>query len=479
MRKLILVGLLAFAVALVGTAYAEVQNVKVSGDIDMKVIAQDNFDLKNKQLNIALGTSTVPVVSNDDGASIFLSTVNVNLDADLSDNVSTEVTLRNQRIWDGQSSAVTRAVIKHAYVVLKEFLYSPLTLKIGRQELNYGTGFIVGAGLLADPEAVFSTGVTTGPHGQIGQQYSDFNSYDAIRAILDFAPWTIEGVYAKINETGVASDDQDLFGALVNYKVGRWDAEVEPYWFYKQNESAAAWTLSDQTGRTYTTNDVHTVGLRGAASPIENLKINGEIAHQFGKIIATTPRVERTRNAWGATADVRYTWSKVRWTPVTGLGWVFFSGQNPVPNGTGLSDADVRSYTAWDHMYRGSFATYIQDFLGGNDEVNLYVTADANDTAANTNRHLFYGDASVKPLEDLTVWGRYTHAQFARAPRTGRSTYAGDEVDWKVVYDYTGDVKLSLFGGLFLPGKFYDQPPTAVKSHDTAWTVGSGATVKF
>ncbi|MBI3615583.1 MAG: alginate export family protein [Candidatus Omnitrophica bacterium] len=487
MGSRILVGLLAFAVALVGTAYAEVQNVKVSGDINMKWISQDNFDLKNKQGNLNPNQSgAAPVVTNDDGANFLLSSVRVKVDADLSDNVSTHVRLLNQRVWDAEAHAAGRDTnsinIDTAYVVLKEFLYSPLTLMIGRQDLSYGTGFIVGPGLLADPNGTFSTLSTGGsPHGSIGQQYSDYNTYDAVRAIFDFAPITVEALYAKINETGVTSNDQDLWGAVFNYKVGRWDAEVEPYFFAKLDEGASV-VVSDQTYRTFTSNYVYTPGLRLAGSPIENLRINAEGAHQFGKVKSTVNVEERTRNAWAATVDARYTWAHVPWTPVTGLGWVFFTGQKPVSSGTSLTEAQAlgRSFTAWDLMYRGSFTTFIQDFLGGNDQAGgLYTTFDTNDTSAATNRHLIYGDASVKPLQDVTLWGRFTHAQFARAPRTGRSTYAGDEIDFKAMYDYTEDVQLTLFGGWFFPGRYYKQADPNVAGHDTAWTVGTAAAVKF
>ncbi len=82
MSRITLVGLLAFAVALSGTAYAEVQNVKVSGDIDMKYISHNNYDLKGKQGNIngttsGGGVGVTPAVTNDDNSNFFLSTVRV------------------------------------------------------------------------------------------------------------------------------------------------------------------------------------------------------------------------------------------------------------------------------------------------------------------------------------------------------------------------------------------------------------------
>ncbi|MCM8812247.1 MAG: alginate export family protein [Candidatus Omnitrophica bacterium] len=483
MRKLLLVGLLAFAVALAGTAYAEVQNIKVGGDIDLKAISTHNYDLKEKNLNVPGGGAAFQggAVTNDDNSSFFLSTVRVTVDADLTDNVSAHVRLLNQRIWDAAISATDQINIDNAYVVLKEFLYSPLTVMVGRQDLNYGTGFIVGPGLLADPNGAFST-VATGSQGQIGQEHSAYNSYDAIRMILDFAPVTIEGLIAKINETGVSTDDQDLYGVIVNYKVGdEWNSELEPYWFHKNDESAALSFFDSIGTTTYDVNRVHTIGLRIASSPVQNLKLNLEGAGQFGELEERTLQLERDREAYAALIEAHYTWADCSWTPTTGFGWVFFSGDEGVnPNTPQANQQQVDDVESWDQMYRGSFFTYINEFFAGFGGTNLYTTFDTTDTASNTNRHLFYGDLSFMPMEDITVWARYSHIRFDEEPIQGRSSHAGDELDMKVVYAYTEDVDLGLGAGWFIPGQYYEDAPNSnVRGDDLAYTVVGSASVKF
>ena len=499
MRRLILVGLLAFAVALTGTAYAEVQNIKVSGDIDLKGISHQNYDLKEKNRNFSHeGTGGPDNVSNDDSESFFLSTVHLQVDADLTDSVSTSVRLLNQRKWDNHVAGDDQVSLDTAYVTLKEFLYSPLTIVAGRQDLNYGNGFIVGAkGRLADPEGVFPSTATTGTQAT-GQEYSAHNSFDAIRAILDFAPLTVEAFVSKNNETGVVTNDEDLYGLIVNYKLDRWDAEIEPYWFFLNDESGARTiTVNDAnaaggtTARTYEINRVHTVGARAAASPVENLKLSAEGAHQFGELIdsntvAAGPGYsERDRDAWGANVYANYTWAKVPWTPSTGVGWVFFSGEEPsAENGTsgvGSGTNATDDFNAWDSIYRGSFTTYIQDFLGGQDAPgNLYTTLDRNDTGAATNRNHLYFDVSAKPMQDVTLWARFIHSWFDEAPRPGRDKDVGNEIDAKVTYDYTEDVQLGAWGGWFLPGDYYEgEVNSAVRSDDLAWTAGAGASVRF
>jgi len=490
MKKQTFLGLLAFMLVLTGSAYAEVQNIRVSGDIDLKAISQHNFDLKAKQINDpGAGLGVSDATSNDDDVAFFLSTVHLQVDADLTDNVSATVQLLNQRVWDGENggAAATDVEVDQAYVVLREFLYSPLTVIAGRQDLQYGTGFIVGPGLLADPNGNFGALDTNANHaGAQGQQYSDFNSYDAIRFIMDFAPITVEGLIAKINETGDVDNDENLYGALLNYKLDDWEAEVEPYWFFKKSESGRAGatvtvndaSLSTGTARTYETNKVHTVGIRTAASPFENFQVNAEGAFQFGELVDSTVEQERDREAWAATIDARYNWADVTWAPTTGLGWVFFSGEESSDAASGADQSD--DFDAWDPVYRGSFTTFIQDFLSGADSSpNLYTTVDSVDTAATTNRHLLYLDVGVNPMEDLSVWARYTHARFDEAPASGRDEHAGDELDVKVVYDYTEDVQLGLWAGWFIPGDYYDEEAAATKSNEDAWTVGGSGTVNF
>ncbi|MBI3332729.1 MAG: hypothetical protein HYZ93_01395 [Candidatus Omnitrophica bacterium] len=504
MGRLMLVGLLAFAVALMGTAaYAEVQNIKVGGDIDMKAAMHNNYDLKLKQKNEPGTTGgTTPVVTNDDNANFYLSTVHVTVDADLTDNVAAHVRLVNQRFWDADGANTNNVNIDNAYVVLKEFLYSPLTVMVGRQNLKYGTGFIVGDGLLGDPNGIFtSIGTGASTLTGIGREYSAYNAFDAIRLILDYSPVTIEGLIAKVNETGVTDDDEDLYGVYVSYKTpdfAWWkDGVIEPYWFFKNNESAAL-TASDSsliafTRRLFEVNRVHTFGVRTAGNPMQNLWVNAEIAAQAGEIKDTTgagsaPAVsnifERKRHGWAANLEARYNWAHVRWTPTTGGGYVYFSGTGTTGEGSTTSNSvavfdRTKSFGAWDAMYRGSFTTFIQDFLAGNDAGGLYTTFDGQDTSASTNRHLLYGDFSVKPLEDLTLWLRYTHAWFAHPPRVGRSHDAGYELDAKAVYNYTDDVQLALFGGWFFPGRYYYQPVSSLRGKDLAWTTGGSATVKF
>jgi hypothetical protein len=140
---------LALVLTVSAIAYAETQSVKVSGDITVRTFARNNYDLDNDDPNpFQFG------VQSTDWATHLMSTTEVQIDADLTDNVSGVIRLVNQRVWgnnqyysapagetgnvgvaNGRWDLFTAAVINPgngdefdivvdlAYIELKEFLY--------------------------------------------------------------------------------------------------------------------------------------------------------------------------------------------------------------------------------------------------------------------------------------------------------------------------------------------------------------------
>src|SRR3989338_4817125 len=122
MGKLKIFCVLALAVLLAVPAFAEVQNVKVSGDLAARYVVRANYDLDEDNV----GTNA------DDTDDYLMSTAEVQVDADLTDNVATVVRLVNQRDWnDVDANEVVSAgdvdasqfdvIVDLANVTLKEF----------------------------------------------------------------------------------------------------------------------------------------------------------------------------------------------------------------------------------------------------------------------------------------------------------------------------------------------------------------------
>ncbi len=162
MRKLVV--LLAIVALFAVPAYAEVQNVKVSGDITLRALHRTGINLGG----------TV----NEGADMFFMNTARIKVDADLTDNVSTCVRIVNEKDWGRQGASAFDVDADLAYMTLKEFLYQPLTLTLGRQPVVLGKGFILGNNVWSwDPNVAIGA-----------NEYSSFTAFDGIRAFFNDRP---------------------------------------------------------------------------------------------------------------------------------------------------------------------------------------------------------------------------------------------------------------------------------------------------
>ena len=524
----------AIVVAIAAPTFAAVQNIKVSGSIEERAIYLDNFDLRNKTLEST--NRRIPnLLPNGSGNSInadqetfILQTVKVGVDSDLTDNVSASVVLDNQTKW-GQTFTAGVNVNK-AFITLKEFFYQPLTVRVGRQDLKFGQGFVIGPGIYRNTNATFVQPTETASDrvnvigvpanvalypisGPLGLQYSIETYYDAIRATLDLDPWTVDAIYSKIMSTNTANDDEELAGVNVAYKFDQYSAKAEAYYFFKIDPNLNSdmglidpvhyfniggvanldFTVPGVGARNYEEEQTHVFGLRGDIIPVENLMLTGEGAVQWGSLDDNMGLWNRTTNgssldrkklAWAITAYGNYLWKDVSYKPNLGLGVEYLSGEE---NGNG------GRWNAWDPMFRGNSLSMIRGYQAGQQGVlnrpqggNIYETVDPNDPSGSTDAITLYVDGGLKPMDDLSLKARYLHFWSAVSGSIGttggnnRNRNIGDEVDTTLVYDYTEDVQFDLTGGVFIPGSFYDDnSDTLTNSTTPAVIVTGGVKVAF
>ncbi len=236
MKKYLIIALLLVAVMAV-PAFASVQNVKVSGDIKSAWLIRNNFDL---------GLSTTSQLHQN----VFFTQTRLRVDADLTDNVSTTVRLLNEKPWTSDSAANTDIDLDLAYVQLREMLYSPLTVTVGRQNLFYGNGFIMGDG--PNNRSRTSSGLTT-----VAEDLASITGRDAVKFSLNYDPLTVDVFFAKINQNtvGMGYDNNgstDLFGAYGTYKLAdKWNSQAEVYFISritgKPTSTGVTTTLKDDT----------------------------------------------------------------------------------------------------------------------------------------------------------------------------------------------------------------------------------------
>lgn len=495
MRKLTLVLALAIVVAFAGTAYAEVQNVKVSGDIAVYSTIAWYGGLYHE-------TASMAARSPED--QFWMSNIGINVDADLTENVGAHIRLVNELPWgldmaDADAPTRVMAGIGEAYISLREMLYEPLTLTIGRQPLFYGRGFVVGSNVNDPQNAV-----------DIYDQYCMYDAFDSVKAQLDLDPWSIDAAYSVIKE-----DDNPFNGRTaittwlvdIGYVFDEYNAEVELYYvgLLDRNRNTVLITttnldpLSTVQGvmatfvqerlQPYQTN---TVGVRGSMEPIDNLLVFAEGAYQFGRlgdadVVKTNMaffdqiigQIDRKVSAGAAEVGAEYLWADVICEPKIGVQYSFRQGENF--DGDGYA---VGSYNAFytPFMRRSDMAIYghngrygIRNVvpptggLGGNamNPAGLYYktgdfanTIDDSDTGWDTNMHAPIAALSLKPLaamdiDDVNLGLKYAWYGFNQSPMGARKKDAGSEVNGLLTYDYTEDVQFHLLFGYFWRGSYY------------------------
>ena len=472
------IGLGLCLVALIGfvalPAFAAVQNVKISGDINVSGVARSNLDL-DKSSSVA---NTVGLNSNQDSQSDFLSITRVKVDADLTDNVSTSVRLLSERNWNGDSTLGTTANrnigltvagtsgdendidLDLASITLREFLTPAMTLTAGRQELRFGNGWIVG-----DPD---TNGLALGSELAEGD-LSSRKAFDAIRARLDYNPLVLDIIYAKIAENvSTLNDDTTLGGINAGYELSA-NTNLEGFFFSKVRGVTGTNGATSVDGGVITNFDtakqsadvVNTIGGRVVNKSVKNLTIDAQAGYQFGtynpkldpnaRFISATDKAETSaRSAWGtevaATYDLKDVSMVSKYEPtLTGV-YVYLSGESRDKVGN-------KTYKGWDGMFEDqTFGHLINAVMGF------------------SNVHLAGLSLKAKPATDLTAKLDYISGWFAKRYPEGRAAvlsgvsgarqftmgktpHFGQEIDLTLNYDYTEDVQMSLLGGVLLPTK--------------------------
>jgi hypothetical protein len=445
-----LLSIVAIVALIAVPAFAEVQNVKVSGDIDSKAIYRANYDLGKE------AGSSAP-----DKDTWFMTTSRVQVDADLTDNVSTCLRLLNERDWDNEGNTTNDIDLDLASVKMKEMFYAPLTLTIGRQNLRFGSGLVVGDPDTNDASAGNATAISA-------PDLSSRKSFDAIRATMDYNPLTIDLILSKIDAGTIGSknnnDDTNLYGVNAAYKFNKYNSEAEAYMFTRVQRSA------DTTPSLTDTNYVY--GIRGSLEPISKLVVNGELAMQDGDYVIAAESRKIDRSAWAADAAASFA-IDYKWSPTVGLAYAYRSGIKSEDEGNVFTES---KYKAWDTMYEDQTHGIVANRI-----------LDANNDGGDSNSQIISASVAVVPIQDMTVSVDYYHFMLAQkwkkgSTRTmGGTTFLvsdekglGSELDVSLAYDYTEDVKLGLTAGYFMPGPAFDDA-----NDKTASTVMADVKVSF
>lgn len=454
MKKVWLVVALAALGGLSSKTFADVQNIRLSGDIRIRGYFLDSTGVQSTSLDNLQGTEE----QYKGNESFIEQRTRVSVEADLEDHVLVVVTLQAEGEWgaDNQVSGATGAGtgpfegsdsayehkinrqwgvgVTEAYVQFNEIFYTPATLKLGRQFLQYGRGLILSS---------------------VEQEYN----YDAARLVLDYYPLTIDLVGAElVNNQGFGAQPSHL-GAndllFVNARYELSDSSIKDVEAYFGYVSQSQNTLLDESRTPPTSGDSSPmiVGLRADINPLDALQTWAEATYEFG---ANGGANGDTIGAFLLNAGGKYTFKDVQWVPVLNGNFIYASG--------GGKGQDFDSGTAGNAQFHPWF-----DYADG---YNGYLFEPALTDIA-----IFNLGASVKPYENTTLaiqgyyylkadkaglagsngnvdWGGPSWASVTGG-NTGDDADLGWEIDGILGYDYSKDVRAQLVYGVFLPEEAY------------------------
>jgi hypothetical protein len=431
-KKLIAILVLAFVVGISAAAYAEVQNVKVSGDITVVPFSRNHLNLGSSYGDSKYVTGIAGFTK-------------VKISANLTDNVDAIVGFANERLWTslnegGSNEATTDNVyLDCAYVSFKDFLKEstgvPLTMIIGRQPIKLGSGLLVGD---PDTNQMESDGPLEAP--SVGD-LSIKKGFDAMVGVLDYNPLTITLGYVK----GTASDIYDK-----NDDINVW-AAVAAYNFGEDYKNLVG-ELTFVQQSVIKSDNVNNVGARFTAMPFKDLGMEVEYVYQTAKKFGVFD--------YNSSGDLQDS-GKSRASDAIRVNATFALPDVKLTPSFGLDYTRLSRY--WNVMHEDMTPANIMNLIFPNQNVQLIGAT-----------------LTLKPMKDLTTQWRFASASMAKESDDAFTFYSvgtdsdydieegekdlGYEIDSQFTYDYTSDVQFGFGMGYFKPGKaFHEDNDDAVQ----------------
>lgn len=422
MKKVLLAVALTALCGLTASTYADVQNIRISGDIRVRGYFADQGD------------------QNSQAAQFIAERVRVSVEADLEDHVLAVVTLQGSGIWGQEydwnkgSSRIWNVGVSEAYVQLRELFYSPATLTLGRQSLNYGAGLIISS-------------------------FDNIYSFDAGRLVLDYHPLTIDIVGAQVwNDQGYSASGDNNPQEDLMFINAKYEANSS---IVKTVEGYFGWLSETRYWKSSSSPMI--IGLRADLTPVENLTASLEGAYEFGDA-GTYSSSDNTLSAFIAKANLAYAMKSVAWSPVFNASYTYAQGDS----GDGR-----HAFQPWFGVAKDYNGYVFAPNLSNIQIVNLgaSVTPCKNTTLAL--QGYYYMKANKNGAQDHWYGDWESNLGGVDMP-TGYNTSRdlGSEIDAIVGYDYSKDVRCQLVYGVFLPGNAYD-------SHRAVNEVRGEINVKF
>ncbi|GEM_PF-2220232 len=461
MKKIAVLCVFAIVAFIPTLASAGVKNVQVGGEIDSYLQWSSNYESGEEIGTKDPSTQQVDLSGNALGATnaqtkdeAFLKTLAlIYVSADLDENVNALVSIEADRIWGngGDCNECGLAVeLEEAKLTLEEMFGLPIKSVIGRQDITWGEGFVIG-----DSCPYIEDNISQAQMWKI-------DAFDAVSVTYDAAPWTLDLMYAKIDEQSINQDteelDDDLFGLNINY--AGWNKQsIDGYLLLEKDANAvSAANISRNVQGLYgDPYAVGAIGLRAAGDvlPVEGLTYRAEGCYEFGTFAESEGSASKIDlSAFGGYLGAKYEFGGNPYNPFIDGMWVVMSGEETTRGG------DMSQFYPFftSETYGEIFKEY-----------------------AMSNAHIIKLCGGFDPIEPMNISLAFYHYiaeedRYISNDTAKKDDQLGNELDLTVTYNYTDDVIFGLSVAQFFPGDVFGK--STVGADGTTCVTGS-CKVKF
>ncbi|MEW6234352.1 MAG: alginate export family protein [Candidatus Omnitrophota bacterium] len=349
------------------------------------------------------------------------------------------------------------AMFDNAWGEWKDIYGSGVNLRIGRQDLIYGEGFVVLDGTPQDGSQTIS--------------------FDAAKLTVNHDLGATDLLFAKMVElNSQLADDEDLYGIYNKLTFDQVEGlGLEPYFLSRSkraraNITGAPGTVSypfspyDPSPReqtylvgmraTYKTDIATDVTLALAAEggkEFGQVEFTGSPVLDYANLAATSSGYSRNaandvdRDAWGGYINGTLTFNAVPWKPSFKAGVTYFSGDDP----------STEDYEGWDDFY-AQWPKYSELYVYTLYDGFKFATR-GNDPEVGMWSNMIIPEAmiTVKPTDRLTQSLRYLYYLAEESIGPGGGDERGHNLQWLTQYVFTDNLSGHFLGEWFAPGDFY------------------------
>jgi len=243
MRNIKILVILALVLGVSSAALAELQNVEVGGSLKIR---GDYWRFDKGGATSFVEQRTALKVKAD-----FTNDITSLVEFDSYGNWGQN--FRSNYLTGIDSRGAADVSLYQAYINVKGLWGTPLSLRVGRQELSFGAEFLLGN----NSSAPYFRGL----------------SFDALRLTYATDQFKVDAFAAKLAESfqNFGKGDTDLYGVYGSY-LGIEDVTLDAYWLYLRDGTVAGQDV-----------DIHTFGLRGSGK-VGSSDFEAEVAYQLGGI---------------------------------------------------------------------------------------------------------------------------------------------------------------------------------------------------